>query len=56
MQGYLTGRGEMNESSDGANDPVFRSFLSANQEIKPDNESVSTESDLESEIIYDQAN
>ena len=45
----------MNESSDGANDPVFRSFLSANQEIKPDNESVST-GDLESEIIYDQAN
>ena len=56
MQGYLTGRGEMNENSDGSKDSVFRSFLSANQEIKPDNESVSSESDLESEIIYDQAN
>ena len=56
MQGYLTGRGEMNENSDGSNDPVFRSFLLANQETKPDNESVSSESDLESEIIYDQAN
>ena len=33
MQGYLTGRGEMNENSDGSNDPVFRFFLSANQEI-----------------------
>ena len=37
------------------NDPVFHLFF-ANLDDKTDNESVSTESDLESEIIYDQAN
>lgn len=56
MQSYLSGRGGIKESGDGPSESQFRPFLQNNDTDQKDTDDDLSSKDLDSEIIYDEAN
>tara|TARA_B100000282_G_C31694539_1_gene473169 strand:+ start:455 stop:721 length:267 start_codon:yes stop_codon:yes gene_type:complete len=56
MQSYLSGRGGTKECGDGVSESQFRPFLQKNGSDQTDAVDDLTAKDLDSEIIYDEAN
>ena len=56
MQSYLSGRGGVKEDGDGSAKSQFRPFLQSNDTDQTDTVDVLSDKDLDSEVIYDEAN
>ena len=56
MQSYLSGRGGIKEDNDGTAKPQFRPFLQSKDTDLTDTVDDLSEKDLDSEVIYDEAN
>ena len=56
MQSYLSGRGGIEEDDDGSVKSQFRPFLQSKASDQSDNVDDLSDKDLDSEVIYDEAN